>query len=41
MRGLKCGGNGVAIISWVDRWLSSKQEDDGRDAYVGVIVMEG
>ena len=39
MGGLKFGGNGAVIISGVNGWLSSRQEDEGRDAWVGVIVM--
>ena len=41
MGGLKCGGNGAIIISWVNGWLSSGKEDSGQDVCVGVRVMAG
>ena len=39
--GLKCRGNNMAIISSVNGWLSSGQEDCGQEACVKVIFMIG
>ena len=39
--GLKCKGNGVTIISNVNKWLLSKQEDYNRKAYVGIMFIRG